>query len=82
MGLGVRYPVKMVPLLLLQLVYKSAWVIGTYLPAMNNGLLNEDLDSFLWICVTAIVLDLLVIPWPFVFREYFKHFFDFRKSTV
>ncbi len=30
-GLGVRYPLKMLPLLLLQLLYKSIWLIAVYL---------------------------------------------------
>jgi len=31
-GLGLRYPLKMLPLLLLQLLYKSIWVIAIALP--------------------------------------------------
>lgn len=75
MGIGVRYPIKMLPLLFLQLLYKSAWIIGTYLPAKRAGVVDEDLTSFFWICMTAIVLDLLVIPWAYVFRSYIRGFF-------
>lgn len=80
MGMGVRYPIKMLPLLFLQLLYKSAWIIGTYLPATRTGALNEDLTSFFWICVVAIVLDLLVIPWKFVFRNYVSGFLNLSGS--
>lgn len=80
MGLGVRYPIKMLPLLFLQLLYKSAWIIGTYLPATKTGVVDEDLTSFFWICVTAIVLDLLVIPWKFVFRSYVSGFLNVSAS--
>ncbi len=80
MGMGVRYPIKMLPLLFLQLLYKSAWIIGTYLPATRTGALNEDLTSFFWICVVAIVLDLLVIPWKFVFRNYVSGFLNLSAS--
>lgn len=76
MGLGLRYPIKMLPLLFLQLLYKSAWIIGTYLPATRTGVVDEDLTSFFWICMTAIVLDLLVIPWKFVFRSYASGFLN------
>ncbi len=82
MGLGVRYPVKMVPLLLLQLLYKSAWIIGTYLPARSSGQLDESIESFFWICVTAVIIDTLVIPWGHVWRSYAKNFFRFRKVNV
>ena len=70
----------MIPLLLLQLLYKSAWLIGTYLPAKSAGLLNESLESFFWICVVAIILDLIVIPWPYVFKNYISNFFKFKLS--
>lgn len=80
MGMGIRYPIKMLPLLFLQLLYKSAWIIGTYLPATRTGALNEDLTSFFWICVVAIVLDLLVIPWKFVFRNYVSGFLNLSAS--
>ncbi len=80
MGMGVRYPIKMLPLLFLQLLYKSAWIIGTYLPPTRTGSLNEDLTSFFWICVVAIVLDLLVIPWKFVFRNYVSGFLNLSAS--
>ena len=76
--LGLRFPLKFVPILLLQLLYKSAWIIGTYLPAKNSDVLNEDLASFFWVCVAGIVLNLLIIPWKFVYYEYLKDFFKLR----
>lgn len=76
--IGVRFPLKMIPILLLQLLYKSAWLIGTYLPAKNNGLLNDDLSSFFWVCVAGIVLNLLIIPWTYVYRNYVKGFFSLK----
>jgi len=72
---GIRFPLKFIPLLFLQLFYKAAWIISTYLPAKNSGLLNEDLNSFLWICVAGIALNLLIIPWGYVYRIYLKTFF-------
>lgn len=79
MGLGLRYPLKMLPLIFLQLLYKSAWLIGTYFPAKSAGVLNEDLQSFFWVCVTAIILDLIVIPWLYVYQVYVKDFFKFMR---
>ena len=76
--IGVRFPLKMLPVLMLQLLYKSAWLIGVYLPAKSNGLLNDSLRGFFWICIAGVVLNLIIIPWPYVYREYFKHFFIFK----
>lgn len=77
---GIRFPLKFIPILLLQLLYKSAWIVGTYLPARNAGALNEDLDSFLWVCVAGITLNLLIIPWKYVFNEFLKNFFKATTS--
>ena len=73
--LAVRFPLKFVPILLIQFFYKSFWVIGTYLPAYNSGLLKDNLRSFLWVCIAGIVLNLLIIPWKYVYYAYLKEFF-------
>jgi len=76
--IGVRFPIKMLPILLLQLLYKSAWILGTYLPAKASGVIDPSIQEFLWICIGGVVLNLLIIPWGFVYREFGKHFFKFR----
>ncbi|GAA3589241.1 hypothetical protein Q4Q39_14535 [Flavivirga amylovorans] len=76
--LGVRFPLKLIPILLLQLLYKTTWIIGTYLPAKKNELLNDDLEAFLWVCIAGIVLNLLIIPWGYVYRFYLKGFFELK----
>ncbi|MBX2844474.1 MAG: hypothetical protein KTR26_22115 [Flammeovirgaceae bacterium] len=75
---GIRFPLKFIPILLLQLLYKLAWIIGTYLPAKKAGMLDEDLNSFLWVCIAGIILNLLIIPWRIVYSEYFKNFLKLR----
>lgn len=66
--LGLRYPVKMLPLLLFQLTYKAIWLLAVALPQWSDfqsvGLTR--------IMVFGLVVDLLVIPWPFVVRNYIK----------
>ncbi|WP_420583425.1 hypothetical protein [Reichenbachiella sp.] len=80
--LGIRFPLKFIPLLLIQLVYKSAWVIGTYLPAKNAGLLDDNYESWFWSMAPGIVIDLLVIPWGYVYQEYLKDFFVWKKVAA
>ena len=63
MGLGVFYPVKMLPLILLQLCYKAVWALGVYLPMQSTGTISESAESFFWICIVAVILDIIVIPW-------------------
>ncbi|MHA7055735.1 hypothetical protein ACWGOQ_0000840 [Aquimarina sp. M1] len=76
--LAIRFPIKMLPILLLQLLYKTAWLIGTYIPARNNNLLNDSLEEFFWVCIAGIFLNLLIIPWMYVFRTFIKEFFRFK----
>lgn len=76
--IGIRFPLKMIPLLMLQLIYKAAWIIGTYLPARRNGLLDDSLESFLWVCVAGIALNLLIIPWGYTYKYFLKGFFKFK----
>ncbi|OLD62099.1 MAG: hypothetical protein AUI33_13825, partial [Ignavibacteria bacterium 13_1_40CM_2_61_4] len=57
-GLGIRYPLKMLPLLLLQLLYKSIWLIAVYLPLRSAGQ-STELTRIMFI---GVVVDLIVIP--------------------
>ena len=65
-ALGIRYPLKMTPVLLLQLFYKVVWLIAVALPTWPalRGATRE--------MAAAAVMDLIVIPWPYVFEHYVK----------
>ena len=66
--LGLRYPLKMVPLLLLQMLYKSIWVIAVALPLWST-FRSIELTK---IMAMGAVVDLVVIPWPYVIANYMK----------
>ncbi len=76
--LGVRFPLKFTPLLLIQLLYKSAWLLGTYLPAYRLGEVDENLQSFFWSMAPGVAIDILIIPWRYVYREYLQNIFHFK----
>jgi hypothetical protein len=67
-GLGLRYPLKMLPLLLLQLLYKSVWVIAVALPLWST-FRSIELTN---IMAMGAVVDIIVIPWPYVLANYVK----------
>jgi len=67
-GLGLRYPLKMLPLLLMQLFYKSVWLIAVYLPLRSAGQSTELTK----VMAIGVVVDLIVIPWPYVLANYVK----------
>ncbi|WP_282080532.1 hypothetical protein [Aquimarina algiphila] len=78
MGIGIRYPIKMLPLLLLQLFYKSVWLIGIAYPLWSTDQLDSVSADFLRPFLIAIPVDLIVIPWGYVWIHYIKGFFKFR----
>src|SRR5713226_5869879 len=67
-GLGIRYPLKMLPLLLLQLLYKSIWFIAVYMPLRSDGHLTDLIKAMGF----GVFLALIVIPWPYVLANYVK----------
>jgi hypothetical protein len=66
--LGLRYPLKMAPLLLLQMLYKSIWVIAVALPLWST-FRSIELTRIMGM---GAVVDLIVIPWPYVIANYVK----------
>ena len=71
-GLGIRYPLKMLPLLMLQLVYKVVWLLAVALPLSLAGLLDSAEPNLTRTFVGGVIGDLLVIPWPYVLANYVK----------
>ena len=72
MALGVRYPLAMLPLLILQLFYKSVWLIAVAIPLSSVGQLGPVASGLTRLFVGAVVADLIVIPWPYVLAHYVK----------
>ena len=67
-ALGIRYPLAMVPLLFMQLIYKTFWLIAVYVPLRAVGRSTDLMQGFL----IGIALDIVVIPWTYVFAHYIK----------
>jgi len=67
-GLGLRYPLRMLPLLFMQLFYKSIWLLAVALPLWVGGRSADLTDGM----VMGVVLDLIVIPWPYVRANYLR----------
>jgi hypothetical protein len=68
--LGIRYPVRMMPLLIFEFAWKLVWVLTAYLPAYLAHTVTPDLsDNFLSIFAGVVVVPLL-LPWGYVWRHY------------
>ena len=70
--LGIRYPLKMLPLLFFELLWKSIWVLAFGLRRWSANGLGPDAGGTLSDCIFGIVLVLLVTPWGYAFKHYLK----------
>jgi hypothetical protein len=68
--LGIRYPVKMLPLLFFELLWKVMWVVGWGLPLWYTQQLAPASQETLISNLVGIVLVPLAIPWGYVFKQY------------
>jgi hypothetical protein len=67
--LGLRSPLKFVPILLLQLSYKLVWFIGVILPILVAAKLPTYAILYIVIYATYIIGDLIAIPFSYVFAK-------------
>ena len=70
--LGIRYPLKMLPLLFFELLWKSIWVLAFGLRLWSANKLDQDTKQTLNDCIFGIILVLLVTPWGYVLKHYLK----------
>jgi hypothetical protein len=71
-GLGLRYPLQMLPLLLLQLLYKLVWLFAVALPLWSAGQWDARATGMTKNFVIPVVVDVLVIPWSYVLAHYVR----------
>jgi hypothetical protein len=67
--LGLRSPLRFVPVLLLQLCYKVVWFIGVILPLLVVGEFPMYAVLLVVIFATYIIGDLIAIPFSYVFAK-------------
>ena len=67
--LGLRYPLRMLPLLLVELTWKVVWLAAFALPRWLDGTLDEAMRTTVFETSLGAVL-LLVIPWRYVWANY------------
>lgn len=70
--LGIRYPLKMLPLLFFELLWKSIWVLVFGLPLLLSGRLGPEATETMIACLMGVVLVPLVTPWDYVLKQYLK----------
>ncbi|MGB8321992.1 MAG: hypothetical protein WCE52_03430, partial [Candidatus Acidiferrum sp.] len=69
-GIGIFRPVKMLPIVLLEIFYKVLWLILVAYPLWAKGTLEDSpaegiTSQFLWV-----LLPIVAVPWGYAFRSY------------
>ncbi|HTV93911.1 MAG TPA: hypothetical protein VMG98_14475 [Verrucomicrobiae bacterium] len=68
--LGIRYPVRMMPLLMFEFAWKLIWVLAAYLPPYLARSVDPVLaDNFISIFLGVVIVP-LVLPWGYVWKNY------------
>ncbi len=66
---GLRYPVRMLPLLLFESIWKLIWLGAMALPANMDNAVDPAMSELIFNC-SMVVIILAVIPWRYVLRHY------------
>jgi hypothetical protein len=69
-GLGIIRPLKMLPILLLEVFYKVLWLLVVAYPLWSKGTLEGSpaaatTSAFMWV-----ILPIVAVPWGYAFRTY------------
>ena len=72
-ALGIRYPLKMLPLFLFELVWKAIWLIAIALPLWSAHKIDADTWETIKACLGTFVIVPIAIPWTYVFAYYVKN---------
>lgn len=68
--LGVRYPVKMLPLLCYEFTWKLIWTLAVWLPLWLAHRVDADTAANVFPIIMGVVLVPLVVPWGYVWKNY------------
>ena len=69
---GLRYPLKMLPLLMFEFAWKSIWMVAYGLPQWSADQLPPTFAEDSFNIGLGVILMPLVIPWGYVYRHYVK----------
>ncbi len=68
---GLRQPLRMLPLLFWEITWKALWLLRVALPAATGGGMDEDIIATTFECAIAVLI-VAVIPWDHVWRAYVR----------
>ena len=63
---GILYPLRMLPVLVYELLWKSVWLLGIALPLWLSNQFDPDTRQTFYECVGVVIL-IPIIPWRYLF---------------
>ena len=70
--LGLKYPLRMLPLLMFEFAWKTLWLLVFGLPQYSSGQMPPTFAEDFFNIMLGVVLMPIVIPWGHVWRHYVK----------
>jgi hypothetical protein len=70
--IGIRHPLRMLPVLMWELLWKAVWLLAVALPLWSVGRVDPRTAQTAFECILGAVLVSLALPWGYVFRQYVK----------
>ena len=67
--LGLRYPMRLLPILLFEALWKLLWFAVVALPAVVAGEVDAAMSEVIFSC-SLVVIVLAVTPWGYVWQRY------------
>ncbi|OQW80567.1 MAG: hypothetical protein BVN32_00065 [Proteobacteria bacterium ST_bin14] len=68
--LGIRYPLKMLPVIFYEFAWKALWLAFVVAPLYAADRMTDDVWANVFACGIAIILTPLVLPWRHVWQTY------------
>jgi hypothetical protein len=69
--LGLRYPVRMLPILLFEVTWKVIWIAAVAVPHLVADDIDAATRDVLFNCSLAVII-IAVIPWRYVWKRYVR----------
>ena len=79
---GIFQPLRMVPLLMFELTWKTIWVAAFGLPLWLGHRLDADTAETMKACLMGLVIFPIAIPWRYVLEQYVRQGTGRRSAAV
>ena len=70
--IGLKYPLKMLPLLTFEFAWKTIWLLAFGLPQWSAGQMSPTFTEDFQNIALGVILMPIVIPWGYVYRHYIR----------